>query len=210
MTRLVSVNVGGLWQTNVNLEEGATWLDLKKHIKHATGINTFYQQLTPNGNHNERCELTDNNVLCEWRSHNGKHPMHYAAENNNVEAMRSWMTCCADINVTSDDGDTPLMRALFYLNEECVAELLKLGANVSVTNKNGRTALHMLVCGMSMNGRDVDTSHLTPKFENMTRMLATAGCDPSTQDRSGETAANKLRKMMNDRMASQFEEWLRA
>ena len=46
-TRRISVNVGGLWRTSVELKEEATWLDLKNEMEKVTGILADCQKLKP-------------------------------------------------------------------------------------------------------------------------------------------------------------------
>ena len=74
-----------------------------------------------------------------------------AGDANNVDAVRSWVASGADINVVDDGGYTPLMEASHCQYAECVAEMLRLGADARRVNNNGRTALH-LVAGRRVAG----------------------------------------------------------
>ena len=60
----------------------------------------------------------------------------------NVDAMRSWVASGAVINVVDMYGMTPLMLASRYLYTECVAEMLRLGADARRVDNRGMTALH--------------------------------------------------------------------
>lgn len=47
-----------------------------------------------------------------------------------------------DLNITDEaNGDTPLIAAVYFKCEKRVLQLLEAGANVSIPNKNGKTAL---------------------------------------------------------------------
>ena len=60
----------------------------------------------------------------------------------NVDAVRSWVASGADINVVDEDGATPLMFASRGLHTECVAEMLRLGADARRVDNFGHTALY--------------------------------------------------------------------
>lgn len=144
-TRRISVNVGGLWRTNVDLKEEANWCDLKKQIENATGIPACRQKLTPTYLLlHKKCELEEgDDVYCEWIDIPlGNHPLHEAARYGNTEAIKNWIASGADINMRNSDDETPLMCATYYFKRECVDLLLRLGADVNCVNKYGRTAFN--------------------------------------------------------------------
>jgi hypothetical protein len=58
-TRRISVNVGGLWRTSVELKEEAMWWSLKKEIEEVTGISRIEQNLKPTDEDNKKCELEE-------------------------------------------------------------------------------------------------------------------------------------------------------
>jgi ankyrin repeat protein len=66
----------------------------------------------------------------------------------NVEAVRSWVASGADINVVDEKGNTPLMFASSCHRAECVAEMLRLGADARRDNKRMRT-VDSVVCALS-------------------------------------------------------------
>lgn len=77
----VSVSVGGLWRTSVDVTADTTWMQLKWLIQVKTAVPKYKQRLTPNGeDESAACGLGDGDeVMCEW----GKlwsHPLHYAGE----------------------------------------------------------------------------------------------------------------------------------
>ena len=79
----VSVSVGGLWRTSVDVTEDTTWKQLKQLIQDKTAIRTYDQRLTPCGeDESAACGLGDGDeVMCEWgKLFDGKQPLHYAGE----------------------------------------------------------------------------------------------------------------------------------
>jgi len=79
----VSVSVGGLWRTSVDVTADTTWEQLKQLIRKKTGVDEFYQRLTPSGeDESAACGLGDGDeVMCEWgEMDDGKHPLHFAGE----------------------------------------------------------------------------------------------------------------------------------
>jgi ankyrin repeat protein len=124
-------------------------------IKIATGICEIEQKLTPNDFDYAICELEDDDdVMCEInRNSCHHHPLLCAAGFGNVEAIRSWITSGADVDVKSEFEDTPLLSASFHIEDKCIKELLHLGTmhpfvtktclfrpNKQVFIRNGRNA----------------------------------------------------------------------
>ena len=97
----------------------------------------------------------------------------------NVDAVRSWVASGADINVAAL-GVTPLMWASFIQHAECVAELLRLGADATRVDNAGRTALHLF----SERGREESEGM------EVVRLLVAAGCDAAACDNDGNTVGN--------------------
>lgn len=92
--------------------------------------------MTPTSELDERCDLEDgDDVFCDWELPDKCHPLHYAANVGNIEMIRSWVASGVDVNVTNLHKVTPLMCACAILKEECVEELLQLGANVNMIDK---------------------------------------------------------------------------
>ena len=79
----VSVSVGGLWRTSVDVTADTTWEQLKQLIRNKTAIWESYQRLTPSGKRESAaCGLGDGDeVMCEWGMlPAGWHPLHFAGE----------------------------------------------------------------------------------------------------------------------------------
>jgi hypothetical protein len=199
--RYISICVGGSWRTNVCFEEKAKWCDLKIEIKKATGIQTNYQKLTPTGKSDEICELEEgDDVFCDWELINGYHPLHFAAAHGNTEAIRSWLASGANANVTNAFEQTPLMLAACWFEDETVAELLCLGADAKLVDKNGCTALHHIAFGYDFN---------KDKMKKIAKMLTKAGCDPMARNKRNEILIDVAKRIRGHKLAMEVESWIK-
>lgn len=179
----INISVGGLWRTTIEITETTTWEQLRALIDRATGLPTTMQLITPSMG--ENTGLTDGDeLMVEWHERAGNHPLHYAARDENVEAIRSWVASGADPNVISTDGSTPLMFAALNWKVDAAAELIRLGAKASTVNDDGENALHFFA--QRVDGWFVPSS--CPPVEEMLRLLVTAGLDPEARDNMGRTA----------------------
>mgnify|MGYP000902626686 CR=1 FL=1 len=126
-----------------------------------------------------------------------------AGVDGNVDAVRSWVASGADINVVDKYGNTPLMFASQGLRSECVAEMLRLGADARRVNNDGRTALHLTASA----DRGGDGG-------GVVRQLVAAGCDAAVRDNDGHTAVELARTWHGARAiaewATVFEGWVAA
>ena len=89
----------------------------------------------------------------------------------------------ADINVADLHGRSPLMYAAGCHHAECVAQMLRLGADARRVDNHGSTALHFVA------GRCVDGGG----GAKIVRLLVAAGCDAAVRDNAGLTAAELAR-----------------
>jgi ankyrin repeat protein len=94
--------------------------------------------------------LTKNPNLLRQTSHSSKNLLHYAAESGNIDLVRLTLENMRSVDIGSDGidarsalGTTPLMLAAGQGNYETVEELVKVGADVNITNKKGETALDL-------------------------------------------------------------------
>lgn len=148
---IININVGGLWRVEVDVPELITWDRLQEVIYRETGVFKSYQRISsPSypggalGGNSVRFEEGDE-VFFEWQLPRGEHPLHGAARAGRIEAVRRWVTSGADVNVTDNEGETPLMCVVSshscYGPREVAAELLRLGADVRMRNRWERSAL---------------------------------------------------------------------
>ena len=76
----VSVSVGGLWRTSVDVTTDTTLRQLRQLIRDKTAIPEDAQML-PAVRDWEACGLGEGDeVMCEWALYYGRHPLHYAGE----------------------------------------------------------------------------------------------------------------------------------
>ena len=123
-----------------------------------------------------------------------------AGLDGNVDAVRSWVASGADINVVDKNGTTPLMFASRGLHSECVAEMLRLGADARRVNDFGWTALHRVALSPSRHGDGV----------GVFRQLVAAGCDAAVRDNDGHTAVELARTRYGAEWATVIEGWVAA
>jgi hypothetical protein len=207
MTRHISVNVGGLWRTKVELTEKATWFDLRKKILKVTGIYISYQLFVQLNKDRDNCELEDgDDVFCDWYSLYGDHPLHYAATIGNIEAIRSWLASGADIDVLNNKKETPLMRACRNCDEECVKELLQLGANAKLIDENNKTLLHHLAYGLHT---PISNNNIE-KIERIAKILIKEGCNSMIKNSNNETFVDIVKwRDYTHTLATKMEEWMK-
>ena len=123
-----------------------------------------------------------------------------AGRDGNVDAVRSWVASGADINVVNERGITPLMWASGYHRAECVAEMLRLGADARRVNNNRMTALHSVALRGSDGGGGAE----------VVRLLVAAGCDAAVRNNDGRTAVEYARHNFGDEWGRKFEGWVEA
>ena len=122
-----------------------------------------------------------------------------AGEDGDVDAVRSWVASGADINVVDERGVTPLMEASSWHRAECVAEMLRLGADARRVNNLGWSALHRV----AERGRDDGGG------AEVVRLLVAAGCDAAERNNSGFTAVEFARRF-GEEWGRKVEGWVAA
>ena len=122
-----------------------------------------------------------------------------AGTGGQIDAVRSWVASGADIDIEAESAVTPLMMASRWLRTECVAEMLRLGADARRATNNGWTALHRVAAYAT----DGDVG-------GVVRLLVVAGCDAAARDYRGRTAVDLAREDRGAEWASEVEGWVAA
>ncbi len=78
-------------------------------------------------------------------------PLHYAASGGHVPVIAHLLDHSAYIDAESPNGTTPLMMAAMYGSPEAVKELIQAGADPTIKNQLGLTALDFAVRGQRAN-----------------------------------------------------------
>lgn len=94
-------------------------------------------------------------------------PLHYAATGGHVEVIRWLLDNHAYIDASSPNGSTPLMMAAMYGTTESVKILLEAGADASIQNDLGLTALDFAKRGNKPDSAELIAVHV--------RKVATGG-----------------------------------
>ena len=123
-----------------------------------------------------------------------------AGGDGNVDAVRSWVASGADMNVVDEYGTTPLIRASRWLRSECVAEMLRLGADARRVDNDGMTALHWVAQAVDRGG----------DAGGVVRQLVAAGCDAAVRNNNGHTAVELARTDYGAEWATVIEGWVAA
>eukprot|EP01120_Amphizonella_sp_Union-15-10_P017248 TRINITY_DN9531_c0_g1_i2.p1 TRINITY_DN9531_c0_g1~~TRINITY_DN9531_c0_g1_i2.p1 ORF type:complete len:167 (+),score=21.89 TRINITY_DN9531_c0_g1_i2:43-543(+) len=85
--------------------------------------------------------LIENGADINLLDYSESHPLHLAAENGKNDVVEYIIKDLhVDANILDYDGNTPLIRAVCRQQKSTVELLLKLGANKSIKNSNGKDA----------------------------------------------------------------------
>jgi len=68
-------------------------------------------------------------------------PLHFAADNNQLEMVKILLKNGALINAKNENGSTALHHAVYHDNAELAQLLIERGAGVDVRDKYGKTPL---------------------------------------------------------------------
>lgn len=75
----------------------------------------------------------------------GYSALHFAVQENNVKVVEALIKNGAEIDITENNGNTPLWRGLFdQVDEKILIELLNSGADIKKKNKHGVNPLEFL------------------------------------------------------------------
>jgi len=137
-----------------------------------------------------------------------------AARTNDVAQVKRY-TGLEDINQRDEYGNTPLLLAAYYNNNEAVLALLRAGANTECKDKRGYTAL-MVACFKgytqvaklliehgavvhSVNGNNETALTFATLLgqQELVRLLLIYGADPLKKDHTGNNAIDHARMQQN-------------
>jgi ankyrin repeat protein len=82
-------------------------------------------------------------------------PLHYAASGGHVAVIEFLLENSAYIDAESPNGTTPLMMAAMYGSPEAVKVLIQAGADLTVKNQIGLSALDFAVRGNRQNAKEL-------------------------------------------------------
>ena len=121
-----------------------------EYEEHGEGLNPLmYTSRTISAGHLQCMRiLIDNgaNLNAKNLEREKKAPLHYAVENNNVDAINILLESGAEINVVDYDANlTPLMLSILLGEGRCYVCLLERGADVSIPNYQYQTCLEIHV-----------------------------------------------------------------
>lgn len=86
--------------------------------------------------------------------------LHYAASGGHVPVIAHLLEHSAYIDAESPNGTTPLMMAAMYGSPEAVKHLIQAGADLTIKNHLGLTALDFAVRGQRQNAKELIESGL--------------------------------------------------
>lgn len=111
-------------------------------------------------------------------------PLHYAATGGHVPIIEFLLDKSAYIDAESPNGTTPLMMAAMYGTPEAVKVLIQAGADLTLKNQLGMTALDFAIRGQRPNARELIETGLSRLAERQKR--ANAPAQPNTADRPAQ------------------------
>lgn len=87
--------------------------------------------------------IKENPAMRDARTGLGSTPLHLAATNPDVSALKALLAAGANVNAKDDDGNTPLHMAAYTNRIEAAKVLLEAGADVNAKTTAGRTPMAM-------------------------------------------------------------------
>ncbi|CAK4708552.1 unnamed protein product [Aphanomyces euteiches] len=100
---------------------------------------------------NVRMLLQADNIDIHAKTKDGDSVIYLACTSGNTSVVDEILKWNPDINAANNDNQTPLMTAAIFSSIEIVAKLISCGANVTIRDAFGMTALHHAVyCGAKL------------------------------------------------------------
>ncbi|CAL8464478.1 g4013 [Coccomyxa elongata] len=160
----------------------------------------------------------------------GYTPLHTAASHSSFQShlvLADLMEAGADLEAVDEEGRTPLLGALDGNRKEAIDVLIAGGAQTSVADTKGRTALHLavgcssrmveklLLLSVSIDAADIEgrtaLHYAAQKGVKATAMvLLKAGADAQAADKLGRTALDIAQEGSHIKLADFLRQWLPA
>ena len=188
----------------VNKQNGKTAIDYAIGGRHEQVINTLLNQADPDGykpihlaiisnpfkKENFEFLLTKVNVDEPTENKEKKTPLHIAICHKNLVAIKCLLAIKTnfntqdkkkDLNITDENGDTPLHLATIHCLESVVKDLLAAGVKDDVRNNYGETAFDI--------AKKHDIGKIVKVFESQTNIPL--GTEKQSQPKAPQSGSNK-------------------
>ena len=119
-------------------------------------------------------------------------PLHYAASGGHVAVIEFLLESSAYIDAESPNGTTPLMMAAMYGSPEAVKVLIQAGADLTVKNQIGLSALDFAVRGQRQNAKELIETGLQRQAARAAKPETAAPLAPHGQPAPGAPVAEPL------------------
>ena len=119
-------------------------------------------------------------------------PLHYAASGGHVAVTEFLLENSAYIDAESPNGTTPLMMAAMYGSPEAVKVLIQAGADLTVKNQIGLSALDFAVRGQRQNAKELIETGLQRQAARTAKPETAAPLAPQGQPVPGTPVAVPL------------------
>lgn len=126
------------------------------------------------------------NLTC--KDSEGRTPLMYAAAKGHNEIVNYLTLRTQDLNEEDNDSLTLLMIYLFKGDIKMASKLITRGASVNYVNRNGYTALHLLI------ENNVMTPDSKATFYESIHFILKKGANPHIMDLNNEDCCDKAKK----------------
>jgi hypothetical protein len=116
--------------------------------------------------------------------------LHSAAENGNIDQVKSILAEAKDVNARDQRGRTPLIAAASKGQYQVMQFLIESKADINIQDNSGATALHQAASG---------------GYVPAVRLLLSSGADATLRTQSGLTAQQIAQNSQNTELVSEFQ-----